>query len=208
MKRQTMFKIIRLAFGLVFVTSSAWAQQGTEIILQEPATLGEGWRGFTDLSFLINSALTLGVAAILGAVVAYHPKHGQTADTLEEIEAPKIFIVYAVIGALIGIMVVKYGLVVGFVLFGIGGLIRFRTTLRSASLTGRVILVTLIGLSCGLNLPHVAVLATVFSFGLIYLLDSRVTYRVNIRALPSGRVAEATAAYRDAARAEWLPHQK
>jgi hypothetical protein len=93
-------------------------------------------------------------------------------------------------------MVVKYGLVVGFVLFGIGGLIRFRTVLYSPSLTGHVIFVTLIGLSCGLDLPHVAVLATVFAFGLIYILNTRITYRINIGALPADRVVEAAAAYR------------
>ena len=133
--------------------------------------MGEGWQGFTDIGFLVSATLTLLLAVILGAIIAYHPKHGQTADTLAEIEAPKVYVMYSVIGAIIGIMVVKYGLVVGFVLFGIGGLIRFRTNLRSASLTGRVIFTTLIGLSCGLDLPHVAVLATVFGYVLIYILS-------------------------------------
>ena len=150
-------------------------------LLQDPGSLGEGWRGFTDIAFLCNATLTLTLAALLGAIIAYHPKHRQTADTMQEIEAPKVYIMYAVIGAIIGIMVVKYGLVVGFVLFGIGGLIRFRTVLRSAILTGNVILVTLIGLSCGLDLPHVAVLATVFGFVLIYALEARVTYRMPFR---------------------------
>ena len=185
-----------LAISVVLVASPAGSQQVPDFLLQEPGSLGEGWRGFADVGFLANALLTLMLAAILGAAIAYHPKHGQTADTLEEIEAPKTYIMYAVIGAIIGIMVVKYGLVVGFVLFGIGGLIRFRTVLGSASLTGRVMFVTLIGLSCGLDLPHVAVLATVFGFVLIYILDARVTYRIDVRALPSKRVAEAAAAYR------------
>ena len=80
--------------------------------------MGEGWVGFTDLGFMLNAVLTLTLAAVLGAVLAYHPKHRQTADTLEEIEAPRVYILYSVVGALIGIMVVHYGLVVGFVLFG------------------------------------------------------------------------------------------
>jgi len=189
-------RILWLAFSLVLVASTAWSQQGSDFLTQEPQSLGEGWRGFTDLGFLVNTLLTLTLAAILGASIAYHPKHVQTADTLEEIEAPKVFIMYAVIGALIGILVVKYGLVVGFVLFGIGGLIRFRTVLRSASLTGHVIFVTLIGLSCGLDLPHVAVLSTAFGFVLIYALNARITYRINIRALPGERIAAAAAAYR------------
>ena len=109
---------------------------------------------------------------------------------------PKVFIVYAVIGAIIGMMVLKFGLVVGFVVFGIGGLIRFRTVMQSASMTGHVIFVTLIGLSCGLELPHVAVLATAFAFVLIYILDARVTYRIEVKALPAAQVMEAAAAYR------------
>ncbi len=189
-------RILWLAFGLVLVASRAWSQQVSDFLMQEPGSLGEGWRGFADFGFLVSALSTLTLAAILGAAIAYHPRHVQTADTLEEIEAPKVYIMYAVIGALIGIMVVKYGLVVGFVLFGIGGLIRFRTVLRSASLTGHVIFVTLIGLSCGLDLPHVAVLATVFGFVLIYVLNARMTYRINVRALPSERVVEAAAAYR------------
>ena len=189
-------RILWLAFSLVLVASTAWSQQGPDFLMQEPGSLGEGWQGFTDLGFLVNTLLTLTLAAILGAMIAYHPKHVQTADTLEEIEAPKVFIMYAVIGALIGILVVKYGLVVGFVLFGIGGLIRFRTVLRSASLTGHVIFVTLIGLSCGLDLPHVAVLATAFGFVLIYVLNARITYRINVRALPPERIADAAVAYR------------
>ena len=189
-------RILWLAFGLLLVASTAWSQQVPDFLLQESGSLGEGWRGFTDLRFLANALLTLTLAAILGAAVAYHPRHRQTADTLEEIEAPKVYITYAVIGALIGIMVVKYGLVVGFVLFGIGGLIRFRTVLRSASLTGHVIFVTLIGLSCGLDLPHVAVLATAFGFALIYILGAWITYRINVRALPPEHIAAAAAAYR------------
>jgi len=189
-------RLFWFAFSLLLATSVGWAQQVPDVFMQEPVSMGEGWKGFTDLSFLANALATLTLAAVLGAIIAYHPKHVLTADTLEEIEAPKVFITYSVIGALIGIMVVKYGLVVGFVLFGIGGLIRFRTVLYSASLTGHVIFVTLIGLSCGLDLPHVAVLATVFGFALIYVLNTRITYRINIGALPSERIVEAAAAYR------------
>jgi hypothetical protein len=181
----------------MLLASSAWPQEVSDFLAQEPGSLGEGWQGFKDLGFLANALLTLTLAAVLGAVIAYHPRHVQTADTLEEIDAPKVFITYAVIGALIGIMVVKYGLVIGFVLFGIGGLIRFRTVLRSASLTGHVIFVTLIGLSCGLDLPHVAVLATAFGFALIYLLNARITYSISIRALAQERIADSAAAYRE-----------
>jgi hypothetical protein len=168
----------------------------TDFDVQRSELIVDGWIGFTDHEFLINMLLTLTLAAVLGAIIAYHPRYRLSADTLAELEAPKVFIMYAVIGALIGIMVVKYGLVIGFVLFGIGGLIRFRTVLRSADLTGHVIFVTLIGLSAGLELPHVAVLATAFGFVLVYVLHLRITFRIEVRALPRELVTEAAGAYR------------
>jgi len=184
-----------LLVGLL-VTIDAWSQQASDFIVTETEVRGAGWQGFTDIEFLANALLTLVVAAVLGAIIAFHPKHRQTADTLQEIEAPKVYVTYAVIGAIIGIMVVKYGLVIGFVLFGIGGLIRFRTVLRSATLTGHVIYVTLIGLSCGLELPHVAVLATAFGYVLIFVLETRITYVIYVRGVPAEHLTRAAAAYR------------
>lgn len=163
---------------------------------QDQALVGEGWRGFTDFTFLSKAALALVLAAVLAAVIAYHPRTRRTVDRLEEAEAQKVYVLYAVIGAITGMMVLKYGVVVGFVVFGIGGLIRFRTDLRSAPMTGRLIFVTLVGLSCGLDLPHLAVLSTVFGFALLAVLDASVTYRIVIKGLPAGMVVNAADAYR------------
>ena len=189
-------RVPQIMFGLMLTASTAWSQSAMDILSQEPASLGEGWQGFTDFGFLVNAVLMLSLAAILGATLAHHPEHGQTVNTLDDVDAPSVYTTYSVIGALIGIMVVKYGLVVGFVLFGIGGLIRFRTVMRSARLTGHVIYVTLIGLSCGLDLPHVAVLATAFGYVLICIFNARITYRIDVRGLPGESIVEAAAAYR------------
>lgn len=185
-----------IGVGSALAAASAWPQQLEDFVAGEPISFTEGWRAFTDFGFLASALLTLVVAAVLGAVIGYHPRHVRSADTLQEIEAPKVYVLCAVIGAIIGILVVRYGLVVGFVVFGIGGLIRFRTVLQSPNLTGNVIFATLIGLSCGLNLPHVAVLATAFGFVLTYILDARLTYRIDVRGLHAERIAEASAAYR------------
>jgi hypothetical protein len=158
--------------------------------------VGEGFSGFTNYAFLGHALLDLALATVLGAVIAYHPRSHKRVDSVEEVEAPKIYITYAVVGAVIGLMVVEYGLVVGFVVFGIGGLFRFRTTLPSVANTGRLIFVTLIGLSCGLRLPHLGVLATAFGFALIFWMDRKVTCQLDIKGLSAKRVAEASAAYR------------
>jgi hypothetical protein len=186
-----------LALAAVLLVSPALAQEVGDMILNTPAPRGEGWQGFLNQGFLLRAFLNLSLAAVLGAIIAYHPKHLQTADTFEEIEATQIYILYAVIGSITGILVVQYGMAVGFVLFGIGALIRFRTVLRSASLTGRLIFVTLIGLSAGLDLPHVAVLVTAFGFVLIFFLDARFTFRIFVRGLPDAAFTQAVHAYRD-----------
>lgn len=183
----------------LLIPAAVAAQQGIpDVLLQDSAVIGEGWAGFLDYGFLIDALLTLILATVLGATLAHHPRLRETADTLEEIDARKVYMLYSVIGALIGMLVVEYGLVVGFVLFGIGGLIRFRTILRSAVLTGQVIFITLVGLTCGLDLPHVGVLATAFGFVLIYILEAQITYEANIRELPADRFTDAAAAYRTA----------
>jgi hypothetical protein len=193
---------VRTARALATIGAAAlmpldvWSQQLPPFVSATGEQPQQGWHGFLDAAFLWNAALTLTLAAVLGVVIGYHPKHVRTADTLDDVKAPQVYTMYAVIGAIIGIMVLEYGLVVGFVVFGIGGLIRFRTDLRSARLTGQVIFVTLIGLSCGLNLPHVAVLATAFGFGLIYVLETRVTYRMEIQGLYADKLGAAAAAYR------------
>jgi len=189
---------ILVLFITALVVIPALGQNFDDAVLATPLPRGEGFSGFTDFDFLLKTFFNLTLAAVLGAVIGFHPRSIQTADTLKEVEAPKVDILYATIGALIGIMVVKYGLVIGFVLFGIGGLIRFRTVMRSANLTGQVILVTLVGLSCGLDLPHVAVMATGFGWVLMYLLEWKITYRIDIRALPEERMGEAVEAYRRA----------
>ena len=185
------------ATALALVPATLGAQIPGEI-QSTVVPAGEGWQGFTNSAFLLTALGNLTLAAILGAAIGFHPRRIRTSDTLAEIEAPKVSIVYSVIGSLIGILVVEYGLIVGFVLFGIGGLARFRSAMGSAQITGQVIFATLIGLTCGLDLPHVAVLATAFDFLLTFLLEARVTYRVDVRGLPSDRYMEAVRAYREA----------
>ena len=185
-----------LAISVALIALPAWPQQVPDIIMQDSPTSGAGWRGFLEFGFMANVLLTLSLAAFLGALIAFHPKNREVTRASEGMDSPKVYVIFPVIGAIVGMMVVKYGLVVGFVLFGLGGVIRFRTVLRSASLTGRIILVTLIGLACGLNLLNVAVLSTAFAIVLIFILDAPVTYRIDIKELPRKHMAEAMMAYR------------
>src|SRR5579864_6262700 len=155
-----------------------------------------GWSGFLDLHFLVDSLVALLLATVLGALIGYHPITRRTVDTLAEAELPKVHTVYAFIGAVIGVTVREFGMVIGVAAFGIGGLIRFRTDTGSTRDTGRLIVVTLIGLTAGLGLPHFAVMTALFAFVLIWLFDRRPARRVRIENLPQGRLSECADAYR------------
>jgi len=155
-----------------------------------------GWAGFLDMHFMADSIGALLLATALGALIGYHPTTPRTVDTLQEADMPKVYIMYAFVGAVIGVTVREFGMVIGVVVFGIGGLIRFRTDAGSARDTGRLISVTLSGLIAGLGLPHFAVITTVFTFVMIYLFDSHPGCRVRICELPVDRLAECAAAYR------------
>ncbi len=154
-----------------------------------------GWSGFLDYSYLLESLAALLLSSVLGAIIAFHPSTQRNVDTVEEVELPKVQILCALIGAIVGVIVLEYGLVVGFVIFGLGGLMRFRTETSSTRDTSRLIIVTLIGLICGLNLPHFAVLATLYAWGVIYF-DAQPIYSLKVHEVPKGRIADAAGAYR------------
>ena len=155
-----------------------------------------GWAGFLDVRFLSDSLGALLLGAILGAVIGFHPMTRRTADTLAEAELPKVHVIFAFVGAVIGVTVREFGMVIGVVVFGIGGLLRFRTDAGSARDNGRLIVVTLVGLIAGLGLPHLALLTTLFAFLLIWLFDARPACRLRIEDLPRERLGDCAEAYR------------
>ena len=68
-----------------------------------------------------------------------------------------------------------------FVIFGIGALLRFRTVLDNPKLTGKAIMVVVVGLACGMGSWAMAVFVTGFSWLLMFWLDSHSSCRVRIR---------------------------
>ena len=155
---------------------------------------GVGWEAFTDLAFIAQMLLILAIAVGLAAVVAYHPTTRAKASTIEEIEQPKTFIMYSLVGAIITI-IVKAQPNMALVVFGIGGLLRFRTNVGEAKDTGRVILVTVIGLACGLELYVVAALTTVLAWALIFVLERQTVERLVVQGLEKDGFTQASLAH-------------
>jgi hypothetical protein len=155
-----------------------------------------GWNGFNDYAGMVNVLAALVLATLLAMVIAFHPTTRRTVDTIEEAELPKVAIMYALVGSLVGVAVLQFGMVIGFVVFGLGGLMRFRTETSSTRDTGRLIIVTLVGLLCGMNLPHFAVIATAFVWFVILVFDANPVYRLDVTQIEKEYLKQAADAYK------------
>jgi hypothetical protein len=157
--------------------------------------LARGWDGFLDGWRMLDMLVVLSLAAGLGAAIAYHPRTRQKASTIEELEQPKTFIMYALVGAVIAIIVETLP-AMALVVFGIGGLMRFRTDVGPAKDTGRVILTAVVGVCCGLKIFVVAVSATAFGWVLLWYLERETFRNLLVQGLSREAMPRAVEAYR------------
>ena len=152
--------------------------------------LREGWENFGNIVYIVDVSLMLLLSIILAAVIAYHPSTRRKASNITEFEQPKTFLMYAMVGALIAQLVQTYP-PMALVIFGIGGLLRFRTVVGEAKDTGRVILVTVVGLCCGLKIFVAAVLATLIGWILVWYLESQNAGRIVVKGLKDSDILAA-----------------
>ena len=161
----------------------------------------EAMQAFSDPEQYLDLVVGMVLAALLALIIAYHPKSFGKASRLDELEQPKTFIIYAVVAALVAKIVGQFN-AFALVIFGIGGLLRFRTDVGAAKDTGRVILVTVIGLACGVNMLLQAIFGCVFGWLLIYFMESRVAHRIMIKGLDKENLSAAALAYQEVLRSQ------
>jgi len=155
----------------------------------------EGWTELANGWLLLDMLLVLALALVLGALIGYHPSTRRRVSSLEEHEQPKAFLMYAVVAAVVA-LIVKVQPAMALVVFGIGGLLRFRTLVGEAKDTGRVILVTVVGLCVGLKIFIVAIPATAIGWLLIYVLERETTGVIRVSGVGESAMHDATKAYR------------
>jgi hypothetical protein len=131
---------------------------------------GPGWAGFSNPDLYLRFASILIAATASSALLAYHPVYRRRQSSLADLDLRKTLIIYGVVGALIAV-ICKVSPSMAFVIFGIGGLMRFRTDVGASKDTGHTIMATLIGLCWGLGLELVAALATVYFWIMIFGLE-------------------------------------
>jgi len=135
---------------------------------------------FAHPSFILRLFLSLTLALGCAWVIAWHPRRPSLVDPLADLEERKALILLGVVGAVIAELT-GTSQTLAFVIFGIGALLRFRTVLDNPKLTGKAIMVVVIGLACGMGSWTMAVFVTGFSWLLLFWLDSHSSCRVRIR---------------------------
>jgi hypothetical protein len=195
---------IRLKFGTVIMAAfsalacmlppAAFGANPIEEMAKQNHTVGGGmdphgdsWLSmqhsleqFLHPEFVLRLFLSLSLAVACAWVVAWHPRRSTRLDSLSDLEERKTLIILGVVGAIVAELS-GTSQTLAFVIFGIGALLRFRTALDNPKLTGKAIIVVVIGLACGMGSWVMAVFVTAFSWILIFWLDSRAACRLRIR---------------------------
>ena len=135
---------------------------------------------FAHPSFILRLFLSLTLAVGCAYAIAWHPRRASLRDPLRDFEERKALILLGVVGAVVAELS-GTSQTLAFVIFGIGALLRFRTVLDNPKLTGKAIMVVVVGLACGMGSWTMAVFVTGFSWLLLFVLDSHSSCRVRIR---------------------------
>ncbi|MBX3355527.1 MAG: hypothetical protein KF724_07500 [Phycisphaeraceae bacterium] len=135
---------------------------------------------FYHWGFLTRLLLGLAIAVSCAWIIAWHPRRSTRVDPLSDLEERKTLILLGMVGA-VASELLTVNPAVAFVIFGIGALIRFRTVLDNPKVTGKAILVVVVGLAAGLGEWAMAVFVTVAGWGLIFWLDSHLSARIRLK---------------------------
>jgi hypothetical protein len=135
---------------------------------------------FAHPEFILRLFLSLGLAVACAWLIAWHPRRSSLQNPLGDLEERKALILLGMVGAIIAELSGS-SQTLAFVIFGVGALLRFRTALDNPKLTGKAIIVVVVGLACGMGSWAMAVCVTAFSWLLIYWLDSHASCRIRIR---------------------------
>jgi hypothetical protein len=152
--------------------------------------LGDSFGQFFHFWFIVRLMAGLLLAVALSAFIASHPRRSTRLDPLSDLEERKTLILLGMVGAVVSELV-SVESTMALVVFGIGGLIRFRTVLRNPKITGKAILVVLIGLACGLGEFATAIFVTLSAWALVHWLESHLSARLKVRVPEKTNLQEA-----------------
>jgi hypothetical protein len=192
LRRALCFVSIVIVSALVALLSSAAFGANPAEKMEKGATggidpAGNSWvsiqksiEQFAHPSFILRLFLSLTLAVGCAFAIAWHPRRASLRDPLKDFEERKALVLLGVVGAVVAELS-GTSQTLAFVIFGIGALLRFRTVLDNPKLTGKAIMVVVVGLACGMGSWAMAVFVTAFSWLLLFWLDSHSSCEVRIR---------------------------
>ena len=163
---------------------------------------GGGWGQIYNTAELQTFAIDVLVVLALSAAIALHPVRLAARSKTLDFIMPRLFAFYALIGMAVGFLVDQHGYIIGFVIFGIGALLRFRSNLDDPIDTVEMILVTVVGLCVGLNFPIMALLITAVSWILIWVAGRRLPIELRVQSESAENLEAGLAQIRHIARQE------
>jgi hypothetical protein len=135
--------------------------------LSEDEAVPNDWR--TQLQSLRNALVRLPVAAGLSAILAFRPRRRGTPARQSPVIQTQIIL--AIVGAIV-MLVVGASLARAFGIVGAAGLIRYRAKIEDPKDAGVMLSTLALGLASGVGSYLLAVFATVFVLGVLWIVES------------------------------------
>ncbi len=190
--RASLILFVALLFALPLTVHAKGGSPEKLAMEQDEGAHQLGWEAMKDPAKVGGFFVTILGSIALAALLGFHPFHREL--SLEDMDHPKTIITYAVVGTFAALIVTPVP-ALAYVIFGIGGLLRFRTDVGTAKNTGRAILGTMIGLACGMGFWLPAIFGTVVAWILFAVLEYRVNLRMTVRNVKEETFADTLAAY-------------
>jgi uncharacterized membrane protein YhiD involved in acid resistance len=172
---------------LLVGSAAAWAAQPAS----EIPGLGQG--AAPSEVAILEAAVSLPIAAVLGAALAFRPRRRGT--PLRDPAVIQTQIILALVGALV-MLVVGASLARAFGIVGAASLVRYRSKIEDPKDAGVMLSCLAIGLASGVGIYWIAAIATLFILGVVWLLESQEPeshkdFLLKVKAKESGRLQEA-----------------
>ncbi|MBO9475868.1 hypothetical protein J7413_20230 [Shimia sp. R10_1] len=157
----------------------------------EEISIGQSWAQFQGTEELLYFLFNVAAVVAFTALLVFHPVRRGRRRNANDLMMPQLFFLYALIGMVVGFLVVQHGSMIGFVVFGIGALLRFRSNLDDPIDTVEMILVTILGLAVGLGLPVMALCVALTAWSFIWLSGRKTSVSLSVRGQDVAEAEEA-----------------
>jgi hypothetical protein len=153
-----------------------------------------GWASFGHWQEILPLVVNVLLAVLLMLPLVYRQRGLGRTHSLVQVEHQKAAVIFAGVSAAIAVLVLEHP-AMALVVFGMGGLLRFRTPTGSERGTGRAVFAVTLGLACGLSLYALAIIIAILGYVGMSWMEGRYTLELTAKKLSPGRVDESLEAY-------------